>query len=481
MAKQPATISQIISPVPRPEKDALKSLLTEVSTTGWFRPESGSGFSWPSRKGGIYIIYVNDAIMAELRKKQPNGRFSLVGGKERWSVPIGDKNVAFQLSGKKGGGGAADAKTTAAQERGSTYILQRVLKDNRRYNTSEDIRKDTVAYKELQKIWQQSQLEFDDEWLDDYHKQAKRMLLEYSNPRFTEFVRDGGFMDWVTKLVRTKYQISQKDNWNPADIWLIKDQTKTIKMIEDLIDGGTSQTLQEFNAILRQLFRDEIVVGVSLKKVSGKEAQWEKVNVRESDFDDYRKMYFTVSDMKIDLSLGKDNKGVTSFGTQDSRVFVDANKSVYNFQIKANDSAGFSNLKWEPTQQGAAAARLGKAPVDMVQKLMIDYGVRFDNKHGQYPKSPTDFDKEAESYATIIKDLKGKGVDTVVSVEKAVNNIMVVLGSKNAHVATSKLMQLKFLHVLVNMNEVERNKFMTDMSFLAQKKGERFGPFGKLY
>ena len=482
MAKQPATIAQIIAPVPKPDKEALKSMLTEVGTSGWFRPEAGgTGYNWPSRKGGTYMIYVNDSMLAELRKKQPNGRFSLVGGKERWTVPIGDKNISFQLSQKKGGGGAADAKTTAAQERGSTYILQRVLGNNKRYNSPDDIRKDTQAYTALQKIWKLSQLEFDDEWLDDYYKQQERMLKEYANPRFTQFVRDKGFMDWVTKKVREKYQISQKDNWNPADIWLIKDQPKTIRMIEELIDGGSSQTLQEFNAILRQLFRDEIVVGVSLKKVSGKVAQWEKVNVKESDFEDYKKMYFTVGDVKIDLSLGKDNKGNTSFGTQDSRVFVDANNSVYNFQIKANDSAGFSNLKWEPTQQGAAAARLGKAPVDMVQRLMIDYGVRFDNKHGQYPKSTTDFLKVSDEYATIIKTLRQKGVDTEVDETTAVNNIAVVLGSKNAHVATSKLMQLKFLDILMGMKEKKRNQFMTDMAFLAQKKGDRFGPFGKLY
>ena len=65
--------------------------------------------------------------------------------------------------------------------------------------------------------------------------------------------------------------------------------------------------------------------------------------------------------------------------------------------------------------------------------------------------------------------------------DDAVNNIAVVLGSPNAHVANSKLMQLTFLDVLMSMPKKKRNQFMTDMSFLAQKKGDRFGPFGKLY
>lgn len=42
-------------------------------------------------------------------------------------------------------------------------------------------------------------------------------------------------------------------------------------------------------------------------------------------------------------------------------------------------------------------------------------------------------------------------------------------------------MQLYFLDMLMGMKEKKRNQFMTDMTFLAQKKGDRFGPFGKLY
>ena len=379
-----------------------------------------------------------------------------------------------------GSSGGADAKSTAVQERGSAYILQRVLKNNKTYRSPDDIRKDTQAYKALKNIWKKENVDWEDSWIDDYYKQQARMLIEYSNPRFTEFVRDGGFMKYITDLVRTKYQISQKDNWNPADIWLIKDQRNTIKMIEDLVDGGTTQTIQELNAILRTLFTDEIVVGVSLKKVSGKEAYFERVNLSEKDFKSYKQMYFTISEVKCDLSLGKDKKGRTSFSTQDSRVFVDGPKTTYNFQIKANDSSKISNLKWEPTASGQAAARLGKAPVDMVKKLMIDYGIRFDNKNGQYPKSLSEFMDDQEDYAKMIERLSGKGVDFV-DEKKAINNIAIVFGTENSYVANSKLMQIKFLDVLYSLDEKERNQFMTDMTFLAQKKGERFGPFGKLY
>lgn len=478
MAKQPASIAQIVAPVPAPAKAALKARLEEVATSGWLRPEKGdSGFKWPTNRQGTYKIYLNKSMLEDVISNNPGG----TAGKDKYQIDLDKKKVVFEVTGKTGAGGAPDAKTTAAQERGSAYILQRALKNNKKYNSAEDIRKDGQAYRALKGIWKLSQLEFDDSWLDDYYKQQKTMLVEYSSPRFTEFIRDGGFMKWITDLVREKYQISQKDNWNPADIWLIKDQNKTIRMIQELVDGGSSQTLQELNAILRTLFRDEIVVGVSLKKVSGKEARYERVNLSEADFESYKQMYFEIDKVRIDLSLGEDKKGVISFGTQDTRVLVAAPKYVYNFQIKGNDSADFSNLKWEPTQEGAASARLGKAPVDMVKKLMIDYGIRFDNMHRQYPKSPKDFLAEVGDYVKMIERLKRKGVDTVADTDDAVNNIAVVMGSPNAHVANSKLMQLTFLDVLMSMPTKKRNQFMTDMSFLAQKKGDRFGPFGKLY
>ena len=48
------------------------------------------------------------------------------------------------------------------------------------------------------------------------------------------------------------------------------------------------------------------------------------------------------------------------------------NFKTYRFQIKANDSGKKtgSNLKFEPTAKGAAAARMGKATRELVFDLM---------------------------------------------------------------------------------------------------------------
>jgi hypothetical protein len=45
----------------------------------------------------------------------------------------------------------------------------------------------------------------------------------------------------------------------------------------------------------------------------------------------------------------------------------------------------------------------------------------------------------------------------------------------------TKLMQLTFLYKLTKMTKKDMNAVMTKITLLAQKKGEQFGPFGKLY
>jgi len=50
------------------------------------------------------------------------------------------------------------------------------------------------------------------------------------------------------------------------------------------------------------------------------------------------------------------------------------------------------------------------------------------------------------------------------------------------YVANSKLMQLTFIDKVLSIDNKEKfTEFWTDMVFLSIKKGDKFGPFGKLY
>ena len=280
-------------------------------------------------------------------------------------------------------------------------------------------------------------------------------------------------MDFITELAKTKFGISKKDTWNPADIWLIKDPDKAIAKIKKNVEGSkASQTITELNDVLRQMFKTREVVGISLKKISGKTAKYEEYNVKDEDLN--KNYNYKISQSVIDLSYKK------TFGTQDARVIVEGEGSTYNFQIKGNDTAKISNLKWEPTAKGASAARVGKAPVDMVAALMKDNNMKFINDNKRFPQNANEFKKNEKKYVTMYNAVS-KNVDTKIkSSTEFVKNI--ILGYNTLpQIALSKLMQLEFLFELFKLKSKQRDEFMTDLVFLAAKKGKTFGPFGKLY
>ena len=372
------------------------------------------------------------------------------------------------------------AELTRQQELGSAWILRRALKDNKTYTTWEDIL-DDPKYEELggkKGIYPT----VDKEWLQTFFLQQKKMLEEFSNPRFTEFNREYGFMKYISDLVKNKFGISKKDSWDPADIWCIKDEKKVISDIERVVKNGEIESIQELNILLRSLFKQRIVVGVSLKKISGKQAKYEEVNV-EDGLEYLNKDYtFEVSKIKIDLSLK--SKSPAKLSTQDTTMFVDAlendKKVVYKYQITTISSSRFNNLKFEPTSSAATAARLGKAPVDMVMGVLKEHHVKFTNSNRDYPQSAAEFKQQQEEYVKMFNAIKSK-VETNIGSEKDFVSNMTKIFMETPQLANTKLMQLRFVYEMTKLPKKDMDRIMTKITLLAQKKGEQFGPFGKLY
>jgi hypothetical protein len=372
------------------------------------------------------------------------------------------------------------AELTKQQELGSAWIFRRALKDNVRYNKWEDILNDP-KYDELggEKGIYPS---VDKVWLQTFYLQQAKMLEEFSNVRFTEFNRDNGFMSFITNLVKSKFGIAKKDSWNPADIWCIKDEKKVIADINKVVQKGHIEELGELNALLRTLFRERRIVGISLKKVSGKQAKYEEVNVDtglEYLNEDYT---FDVSKVKIDLSLKPGNQ--IKLSTQDTTIFVDAaengKKVIYKYQITTISSSRFNNLKWEPTSNAASAARLGKAPVAMVLGALSDFKINFSNSNSDYPKSAEEFKKRQKEFVTMFNAVKIKA-DTVITDDKLFVSNMTKVFMESPQLANTKLMQLAFVYQITKLPKKQMDALMTKITLLAQKKGLQFGPFGKLY
>jgi hypothetical protein len=422
------------------------------------------------------------------------------------TIDIGGQPVKFQGTGQvtdSAGRKISEATMTRIQELGSAWIFKRSIQDNVSWNSWEDIRKDEKTMNELFNIWKTIGKADDvgDDWLQNFYKQNEALIKKISKPAFTEFNRESEytlpgsstsqetFMDWVTKLVKEYCGVSKKDNWNPADIWLIQDEDKHRKKIMDVLSGnkknGNAQeqkrNLLEINAIFRTLFKSKQVFGISLKKISAsdKKAKIIYQNHNETFFKNLDSLTFATGEIKSNFST-KIEKGLLSFGTQDSRIFVKNGNEEYSFQIKANDSTKRSGLKYEPSPV-KGAARLGKATVEFVLRLLEDHDLKFDKSPDSYPVDLEEFMKKKAHYKRLITRLKGRGVDLGESnINTIIDNIMAVFATK-PHVANSKLQQLTFLDLFTSLPKDEMDELVTDMVFLAMKVGRNYGPFAKIY
>ena len=410
----------------------------------------------------------------------PSGKVS--GGK---AVPI---SVRFRESGKI----EAAKAGTAEQEQGSAYIFDRVVNKNIDYKSWEDIVADEEAYDSLVKIFRG---DVPDSWLMSYYAQQKVLLKEVQPPKTSKFDHSGAksFMDYITKLCLKNFNSElglggKKDSWNPADIWIVNGSQS---QIEKELEKSTT-TIHELNSVLRQMYHDKRVMGISLKK-TGKVAYYEKVNLEKDGLIPDTKDYNYPSPMKAFTANFKIPAGDDMF-TQDVKITIEGGGKTFVFQIKANssDAKGGSNLKFEPTAKGSGTARLGKAPVDKVTKILKDdFNKTFVNDYKKYPGYLNEFtgnhSKGEKYFRDVLSDLLSKIDTDMRDVDDVINNIKESFGgTKDRGTNTRcKLMGLDFFYQCSKLKDDDRREFITDMIFLAQKKAfkkvDYFGPFGKIY
>ena len=439
----------------------------------WMIKISRKNFTYIKKKSPFYTSGIDSVI------RQDDATYTIPSN--------GKKNIKIKFVVKN------QTKTdTAEQERGSAFIFGQALNKNKNFKSIDDIILDEDTLKKLVKIFK-GDVPFD--WLTSYYAQQKVLLKQVSPKRVSKFNRDGGFMNFVTKLIAQKFGITKKDNWDPADIWIIHGNEK--KYIDNIKTSlkGSNQQISELNKLLRSYFKSKEIMGISLKK-TGKEAYYEEVNldgiIRDTATDNFD---VPMTDFISLFSIIPK----TGMFSQDVKIKVDDpdTKKTFSFQIKANssDSKKGSNLKFEPTMKGVSSARLGKAPVDDVCKILkeIKSEAVYINDYNNYPPTALEFKthpKGEQYFRTVLSKLtKGKGkittdisdIDTIISkIKESYNSSM-----DRTTNTRCKLMGLDFFYQVSKLTDEQRNEFVTDMVYLAQKKafGKRrdFGPFGKIF
>lgn len=364
---------------------------------------------------------------------------------------------------------ASDGVTTAQQENASLYAIRVSIEDNGYSDQA-------VFYKKHRDKMLKIYPDMDELWENSFFQQQKRIYSEIGSTKFKHYSREDGMMRYLTSLVRIKYGISKKDNWNPADVYLVSDyQTVKRELTKRIEDDVTP--IQEFNQVLRDMFHERKIIGISLKKMSGKEAQWELVNMESFDMFNDDEYVFRLNEAKSDMTL-KDNETFTS---SDSLIVIESNKGKIKLQIR-QDSKGFRNLKLEGSDLSAASARLGKVPLSLAKDMFQRKNIKFNSvgvDYQKFPQTEEDFLREKDKH--IAKFNKIKSLTGLRTEEEFVSNISAVFKSDRPDLAHSKLMQLDMLSEIFSLRKEQVEELLTGIAYAAQKKGDVFGPFGKLY
>jgi hypothetical protein len=412
----------------------------------------------PEIKKFIKAVSTNNSRIVEQILK-PGSQFAPLFNGWKWSNI--DKSQFTQAS-----------VPTDLQELGSLFAIQKSIENNG-YNDREKFFK--LYMDDLLKIYP----DMNELWEETYFQQQMTVQKKVGKTPFKHYSRDGGFMEYISKKIKVLYGISQKDTWNPADIWLVSDLSRMERLLDKVIvDDVTS--LEQFNQIMRDLFHKRKIVGISLKKMSGKSAKWELVNLENMDMYDTDEYSFKLEDITLDFSL----KSKSEFKNSDTKIVIGGKRSKITTQIRQN-SAGFNNLKIEGTAKGATSARLGKAPLQMVSTLFKAMGLTFDNKHQNYPRTADEYVKTQKKWEGLFKKFirlsNNKKYTDISKPEDFSDNMITIYNSNRPDFASSKLMQLKFITEILRLKDDDVNLLLTSLTYLQQKKGKIFGPFGKLY
>ena len=379
----------------------------------------------------------------------------------------------------------SSSELTKMQELTSAWIFRRALNDNKKYKDANEIIEDEKFQKEIVGTKTKKGIYpfIDKDWVETFFKQQKRFLDEFSNAKFKEFSVEGGFMEWVSKLVNQKYKINEKDAWDPADVWCIQNENEVKKQITDAITNTLD--IEMLNSELRTLFQERKVVGISLKKVASKtpQARYQEVNIKEGVmFSSGKHPSFSIDEIRCDLLLQNDG----TFKANDTRIYFNVNytkeKLKYTLTIRTSGRTYRpGNLIFE-FQEPGAAAQIGKAPINLIEDAAEKHKMIFDNDWKNFPSTAQDFNSEMSDWKPMFNKIKGKVKTNITSDKEFTDNISkMLLDKQNYGTANSKLIQINFLYNFIMLGEQGMEKFITDLFFLAEKRGKGFGPFGKIY
>ena len=133
---------------------------------------------------------------------------------------------------------AGDAIETAKQENGSRVYFEAYIE-----NGIKDFSKLSTIVKKVYP-------EVSAEWMESYRKQAEALKKYLGTSKGYAYSRDDGFMPYIEDIAKKKCGVTNKDRWNPADIYMIKKtkENEVKKKLKEITDSP------EYPPVTRAIF-----------------------------------------------------------------------------------------------------------------------------------------------------------------------------------------------------------------------------------
>ena len=373
--------------------------------------------------------------------------------------------------------GEKDKPTTEQQELITAKIFELLLSKKGNYDNFED------CLTELQKVTKFN-ITSNKEWFKSFKAQFDFIKNDsrIPNQKFDEYNRNGGFMDYISKYVKDEYNISKKDSWNPADIWLINTSkmSKYKKLLEKYRGGDPKfNNIGIVNDILKSAFVNNAIIGISLKKNSGKafyelvNLQFVEKNFKELEFDNF---YLNTSF----------SKKVKEFEVVSSYFVIKYKGKEFICNIRSNAGEKIAKVVYEFNERNAKA-QLGKVPVEHLTRYLREFRKPNTNMPdpGGLPKNIEELTKQQKLWMDRITKIQNHKYITNKDKSRPedIFNNLVLAYSENGNKLNGKLAAIMqiiwFASLITDIKDIVG--FSTEIFYAAQKKGNEFGPFGKLY
>jgi hypothetical protein len=267
---------------------------------------------------------------------------------------------------------AGNAIETAKQENASKVYFRKYIESTKVPSEAELFSEVVEVYPDLAK-----NLALRTAWMSTFQKQAEA-LKNYlgSNNKGYIYSRDerNGFMSFIEDIAKSRCGVSTKDNWDPADIYMVKKSKENV--IRKKLDSITKNTdemanIYSLNAYMRELIQSKDLVPVSLKAISKTKtkADLELSNMGKGKAKEL--IFENVGPLKCYANFGTNNKTPTEIDNGEIAGQFRAGESLVNWQTRNfNMSTPRGGVQTDLTPTGKdAGAKIGKASADAIDEF----------------------------------------------------------------------------------------------------------------